>query len=124
MNVMELAEKAVELKHGGYNCCQAVLTALSGETELSAQTLMQLGAGFGSGMGNMEATCGALVGAVMAAGLKGGTIRSARQISELFQAACGAVSCGDLKGKRTGIPICPCDDCVANAVAAYAEIMG
>ena len=29
---------------------------------------------------------------------------------------CGAERCADLKGRDTGVMLCPCDDCVRNAV--------
>ena len=70
MNLKERAEKAVELKATGYNCAQAVSIALADETGLTEEQLRQIAAGFGAGMGNLEATCGALVGAVMIAGMK------------------------------------------------------
>ncbi len=54
---MDRIEKAVEYKHNGYNCCQAVLEAFSDELELSEDQIRTLGSGFGIGMGCMEATC-------------------------------------------------------------------
>lgn len=126
MTIEERAEQGAVLKRS-CNCCQAVLLALADETGLSDAQLMQLGSGFGSGMGNMEGTCGALVGAGMAAGMKIGeksTTRYTRQISENFQNRCGAILCRELKGRDTGAPLCPCEDCVRNAVRAYGDILG
>ena len=123
----EYAEKAVALKHSGHNCCQAVTAALADQNDVSAQTLSQLSAGFCAGMGNMEATCGALIGAVMTAGLKTEGVRTlgaAKRISENFKARCGALSCAELKGASTGVVLCPCDDCVRNAVLAYEDVIG
>lgn len=125
-NAAELAEQAVALKHQGYNCAQAVTAALHGETEMEEETVNRLAAGFGLGMGNMEGTCGSLVGATMLAGLRTGgkgTMRLARQISEQFQKNCGAVVCKTLKGKTDPAVFCPCDDCVRNAVKAYCAVM-
>ncbi len=125
MTIEEKASKAVELKRSGYNCAQAVAAALADETGLSPETLKAAASGFGGGMGTTEATCGALVGAGIAAGLnKGGagTVRYTRQILENFKAKCGAVTCGELKGVATGKPLCPCEECVRNAVLAYGEV--
>ena len=70
MNQEEYAEKAVQLKQSGYNCCQAVTVALAEQTKLSKEDLRQIAAGFAAGMGDMEATCGSLIGAAMIAGLR------------------------------------------------------
>jgi len=45
------------------NCCQAVLVAFADRLGKREDELLRLGSGFGSGMGTMEGTCGALVGA-------------------------------------------------------------
>lgn len=123
MNIEERAEMAANLKkQGRCNCCQAVVYALADETDLPEQTLMELASGFAVGMGTMENTCGALIGASMVAGLKmggAGTVRVTRQMSEEFRRRCGALICKDLK---SGTPT-PCEECVRNAVLAYGDIM-
>ena len=128
MTLSERAQKAVEMKASGqYNCAQAVSVALADETGLSADQLRQISAGFCAGMGNMEATCGALIGAGMIAGLKTegqGTLGKTRQIQEEFASKCGALRCKDLKAVTDGKPLCPCEECVRNAVMAYGEVMG
>ncbi|MCR5510717.1 MAG: C-GCAxxG-C-C family protein [Lachnospiraceae bacterium] len=128
MTLTERADKAVELKlSGGYNCSQAVTAVLADQTSLTDELLKQITAGFCAGMGNLEATCGALIGAGMIAGLKtegNGTLKIARQIQETFRERCGAIKCKDLKTITDGKPLCPCEDCVRNAVMIYGEIMG
>ena len=128
MTINERAEKAVELKASGrYNCSQAVTAALADETGLSEEQLRAVSAGFCAGMGNLEATCGALIGAGMVAGLKTegkGTLGITRQIQEEFGKRCGALKCKDLKTITDGKPLCPCEECVRNAVMIYGEIMG
>lgn len=128
MTLKERADKAVELKvAGGYNCSQAVTAALADETDLTEEQLKNITAGFCAGMGNLEATCGALIGAGMIAGLKTegkGTLPVARQIQETFRERCGAIKCKDLKTITDGKPLCPCEDCVRNAVMIYGKIMG
>lgn len=128
MTLNERANKAVELKTSGqFNCAQSVAIALADETSLSQEQLQQLTAGFCAGMGNMEATCGALIGAGMITGLKTqgqGTLGKTRQIQEEFTRRCGALRCKDLKTVTDGKPLCPCEECVRNAVMVYGEIMG
>lgn len=128
MTLAERAEKAVELKiSGGYNCSQAVTAVLADQTSLTDEQLRQISAGFCAGMGNLEATCGALIGAGMIAGLKtegNGTLKITRQIQETFRERCGAIKCKDLKTMTDGKPLCPCEECVRNAVMIYGEIMG
>ena len=70
MTKEERAELAVQYKQSGYNCCQSVIKAYEDCIPADESLLMQLGAGFAAGMGCMEATCGALTGAVMAAGVR------------------------------------------------------
>ena len=119
---LPLEERAVELRRSGKcNCCQAVAVALT-EDEL----VFQAAGGFGGGMGNRQGPCGALAGAVIAAGIKTGgkgTPRFAGQIQENFRERCGALICRDLKGLDTGKVLCPCEDCVRNAVRAYQDVM-
>lgn len=124
MTKIERADKALEYKHKGYNCCQAVSLALADEIGVDSEKIVELSAGFGAGMGNMEGTCGALVGAVMAAGAVtrgNGSMRVARQISDLFARQCGSIRCKDIKGVETGRVLCSCDDCVRNAVLCFCE---
>ena len=128
MTIQERAEKAVELKtRGGYNCAQAVTAVLADQTGLTEEQLNQVSAGFCAGMGNMEATCGALIGAGMVAGLKtegNGTLRNTRSLLETFKNHCGAVRCKDLKTITDGKPLCPCEECVRQAVLSYGEVVG
>ena len=128
MTIQERAEKAVYLKtQCGYNCSQAVTAALADQSGLSEEQLKSLTAGFCAGMGNLEATCGALLGAGMIAGLKSegnGTLKMTRTMIETFKEICGATKCGDLKSVKDGKVVCPCEECVRNAVLIYGEVMG
>ena len=127
MTIEERAETAMDLKKNhGYNCCQAVTAVLADQTELAPEQINQISSGFAVGMGNMEATCGSLIGAAMVAGMSTqgkGSVGCARKISENFQKRSGATVCKDLKGRDTGVVLCPCDSCVKNAVLAYGDIM-
>ncbi|MBO7593971.1 MAG: C_GCAxxG_C_C family protein [Salinivirgaceae bacterium] len=128
MKKEELGNLAVELKAmEGTNCCQAVALALADETKMQKDDLRMIGAGFGSGMGTMDATCSALVGAGIIASLKTEGKSSKKFTSQIltrFRELSGAVACKDLKGRDTGVVLCPCDKCVYNAVAAYCETFG
>ena len=94
MTIEERAELAVETFAAGKgNCTQSVLCAWEDKISVDHDTLMKLGAGYGAGMGCMQATCGALIGAVMAAGSVTdgkGTPRTARSILTSFQEKSGA----------------------------------
>ena len=126
MTIEERAARAVELK-AGCNCAQAVVLSYADKLPLEEETLNKLAAGYGGGMGCMEGTCGALVGAVMAAGMLTdgqGTGRYAREILLGFRERCGATICKDLKGVETGKVLCPCTECVRNAVLAAGAALG
>ena len=123
----ERIEAAANLKRDGKcNCAQAVLKVFGDKIPLDDGNLMKLAAGFAAGMGGMESTCGALIGAVMAAGFltEGkGTPRLARDILERFREKSGAVVCKELKGVESGKILCSCPDCVRNAIAAMLEVV-
>ncbi len=128
----ERQERAVKLKQqtgdAHYNCCQAVACVFADEVGLASDTLRKLGAGFGLGMGNMEATCGALCGAQMILGLKkyqSSPIRNdAAELQKKFTAKCGASICKIIKGQNPEKKVlCSCDDCVSNAVELVEEFM-
>ena len=123
---MDKKELAVQYKHSGYNCAQAVIAAFADELDIDLTTARALGAGFGAGMGTMGATCGALCGAQIVLGLmnKGsGVMGAARKLYNGFAERCGATICVDLKGIVTGRMLCSCDDCVANSVAVLEELL-
>lgn len=127
MSFEERALKAVEFKESGrFNCTQAVLKAFEDRMEVDMDSALLLSTGFGAGMGSMEATCGALIGAVMVAGaLTDGiaTPRASAQILKAFDLRSGATICKDLKGKDTGVVLCSCSDCVKNAILALGDVL-
>lgn len=124
MTIKEREDYAATLKRE-MNCCQAVVRAFADTIPLDETTLMSLSAGFGAGMGTMEGTCGALVGAIIVAGLRtggNGTVALSRKILPRFKELCGgATICRDLKGIETGKVLCSCENCVRNAVCAAEE---
>ena len=52
-----------------HNCAQAVVCTYCDLVGLPEQTALDIAGAYGTGMGNMEGTCGALVGAGMIVGL-------------------------------------------------------
>ena len=113
-------EYAVYLKHNGFNCAQAVLMAYQDELGLDTDTIKKLGSAFGTGMGGMKGTCGALVGANIALGmLNTSEIASkfhAKDITDEFIELSGAITCQDLKGIKTHQVLCSCEDCIRYSI--------
>ena len=109
MNIEERAAQAAAWKAAGQcNCAQAVLKAFEDRLPVDTDTLMKLGAGYAAGMGCMESTCGALIGAVMVAGVATDGKGTPRISQELLQ----------------NFPLCPCPECVRNAVLALGKMLG
>ena len=112
MNIEERAAQAAAWKATGQcNCAQAVLKAFEDKLPVDADTLMKLGAGYAAGMGCMESTCGALIGAVMVAGIVTDGKGTPRISKELLQNFTGKVRCYHLQGsegdreRRTAVPV-------------------
>lgn len=128
MNVEERAAAAAELKASGKcNCTQAVVKVFEDKLPIDEETLMKLTVGYAAGMGCMESTCGALIGAVMVAGILTdgkGTPRISKELVQNFEHKCGATICKELKGIETGKVLRPCPECVRNAVLALGEVLG
>lgn len=128
MNVEERAAAAAELKASGKcNCTQAVVKVFEDKLPIDEETLMKLTAGYAARMGCMESTCGALIGAVMVAGILTdgkGTPRISKELVQNFEHKCGATICKELKGIETGKVLRPCPECVRNAVLALGEVLG
>ena len=102
-----------------HNCAQAVVCTYCDLVGLHEQTALDIAGSFGTGMGNMEGTCGALVGAGMVLGLatKDRNVSRARmkEVMTKFQERNGAIRCKELKGIGTGKVLRDCPDCVADA---------
>ena len=130
MTIQERAEIASSYKAQGVcNCCQAVTRVFADKVDLSEEELMHLSSSFASGMGCMEATCGALIGAGLVSGLitKGqGGAKNGRELLTRFKAKCGATICKELKARNpeTSRALCECPDCVKNAVLILGEVLG
>ena len=128
MTTEERAELGAEAKKS-WNCCQAVVLAYKDELSCDVDTLMQSAAAFGSGMGCMDGTCGALCGAAIVAGQlvqgnRPAAAKVAAQTLQTFRELSGSTICRELKGVDTGKMLCSCPDCVRNAVRALDGAVG
>ena len=126
MTTIERANYAKELKGAGKcNCAQAVISALYDLTDTDLNTLLASTSGFAVGMGTMEATCGALIGANIILGLivKNGTVKYSKILFDKFRELSKNTICKVIKGIETGNILTPCDMCCYNAVIALAETL-
>jgi len=129
-----------------YNCAQSVLGALTEELGLDTDTALRIASSFGAGMVQMQETCGAVTGGLMALGLRYGftdpadqeqralcTAKSKEFISA-FRAAFGTISCRELLGCDLSTPEgqkffadnnqreAICNRCVGEAVAIIKQL--
>lgn len=133
---MTKKEKAIELHDKGFNCAQAVACSFADELGVPMEVLFTACEGFGLGMGGMEATCGAVSGAVMAAGFKNScgdienpvtkasTYKLTREITRMFEEQNGTLTCKELKGVETGKVRRSCPDCIMDAVEIAEKVLG
>lgn len=119
---------AAEKKHcGSHNCTQAVLCTYCDYTGLDEEIIKHVGNSFAAGMGNMEGTCGAIIGAGVVWGLatkdKAQAVRGMRQLMNKFQQRNGATQCKLLKGVNGGQALRECHLCVADASEFLEELL-
>ena len=133
-NTMDRVEKALERHSRGYNCCQAVACSFADTLGYSEDEVFRMGEGFGAGMGGMQCTCGAVSGAVMAAGMKnssgkdqpgskGQTYKLSGALAEKFREKNGSVICCELKGLTGGQVLRSCNGCIEDAVRLAEEVL-
>ncbi len=112
---------------GKYNCAQAVACTYADKMGISEEQAQHMAAAFGTGMGNMEGTCGALVGAGIAAGMilkdRNEARKQMRGMMEKFRERNHATQCKLLKGLGTEQALRDCNDCVADAAEFLEEII-
>lgn len=72
-------EEAVKRHQGGFSCAQAILATYGPELGMDRETALKIAGGFGSGMGRMAGTCGAVTGAFMVIGLVHGMTKEGDQ---------------------------------------------
>ena len=126
---------AIELHDKKFNCAQAVACSFCKELNVDEELLFKAGEGFGLGMGGMQGTCGAVSGAVLAAGFKNSdgntqspatkadTYKLSKEIAKRFEEQNGSLICGELKGVTTGTVLRSCPDCIRDAVAIAQDVL-
>lgn len=109
-------EKAVELRHGKFNCAQAIALAFNDITDIDDDTVYRMTQAFGGGLGGMDGQCGALSGAAVIIGLmyddKQTAMMKIKRIADTFKDRNGTLICRELKGVDSGESVRSCDDCV------------
>ena len=116
---------AEKLQCGSHNCAQAIVSTYADLLGLDEETAKNIANAFGGGMGNMEGTCGALVGAGIVLGLatkdRSSSRKGMRQIMMQFQERNEATQCKLLKGIGTKVVLRECTGCVADAAEFLEE---
>lgn len=120
-------EAAEKKRSGRCNCAQSVICTYCDKAGIDEQTALNIGNSFAAGMGNMEGTCGALVGAGVVLGLinkdKLKSVKDMRQVISKFQERNGATQCKQLKGVETNHVLRECPDCVADACEFLEDVI-
>ena len=104
-------QRAVELFSRNYNCAQSVYAASATGEGLSEAQRLALGGPFGGGIARQGELCGALMGALLTLGEDCGEAMAAdpvagrnalyeraKQLTEAFRQAHGAILCRELTG--------------------------
>lgn len=133
---MNRKEQAIAYHDRKFNCAQAVACAFHKELGVDEEILFKACEGLGLGMGGMCATCGAVSGAVMAAGFlnsdgnledpktKADTYKLSKEIVNRFIEKNGSAVCKELKGVETGKVLRSCPDCIMDAVEIAEDVLG
>lgn len=110
---------AAKKASGFYNCAQAVACTYCDYAGADEETMRNITQAFAVGMGTLDGTCGALVGAGVVLGMadkdRARTARDMRAVMTAFKARNGTVTCRELKGTDTGVVRRACVDCVRDA---------
>jgi C_GCAxxG_C_C family probable redox protein len=100
----------------GFNCAQAVFSAIAETSGLPLDMALRIATPFGGGIARAGQTCGAVTGALMALGLTFGTAsaadkegkerqyRIAQDLMERFKERHGSTVCRDLLGYDISTP--------------------
>lgn len=103
-------EKAAECFSQGYNCSQAVFSTYAPLIGLDYINALRISSGFGAGMGRLQNTCGAVIGAFMLIGCKHGKVNAddhdakekvyalIRRFANKFKTLNGSINCKELLG--------------------------
>lgn len=121
-------EIAVENFKKEYNCCQAVACAYCKDLGISEEDMFRLTEGFGSGIGGIKDTCGAVMGMFLIISLansrgdmnhpkitKMDTYAKIQKAAEDFRKKNLSIYCRDLKDSDGPQPLPCCVKCVEDA---------
>lgn len=115
----EVQRKAFEYEKNYYGCSQCVLLAVQGVFGLESEETFKAATGFAGGIGFRGSVCGALIGGIMAIGLKYGrnvqaflqhdpektrfkTVGRARNLWEKFEKTYGSCLCQNIQKRIFG----------------------
>ena len=129
-------EDAVKRFTSGYNCCQAVICAYCEELGMKEEELFRLTEAFGTGMGGLKDTCGAVTGMFMALSLanskstfdnpkatKEETYALIQESAKRFEEKHSSLYCRDLLITTQDIPRTCCIQCVQDAAEILDDML-
>ncbi len=136
---MERGQKAIEYFNNGNSCAQSVVLAFQDRLDLTEDQIRRAASSFGSGMGRLQSTCGALTGGYMVMGLmtpvandkeaRSSQYRDIRRFTKKFEEQHGSSVCRQLTGcdflteegeasfQDKGLKQSVCTPCVRTSVA-------
>jgi C_GCAxxG_C_C family probable redox protein len=135
MNTISKADQAIKLHDAHFNCAQSVACSFYKEAHIDKELLFRASEAFGLGMGDENGTCGALTGALILAGLKNSdgnisepatkqsTYELATAMKARFEEKVGSLICHDIKGSGSGVPLCPCSQCIIVGTEVVEEFL-
>lgn len=119
MKMENRTKEAVKRKQSGYNCAQAVACTYCDCAGVDEDTMKNITQAFCVGMGTLEGSCGAIIGAGIVLGManknQSKTVKDIRAVMTAFQERNSSVTCKALKGIETGVVLRECEDCVRDA---------
>lgn len=113
MNKVDLAFQRLKI---GYSCSQSVFFVFADDLGLDHEVALKVSSAFGGGIAGMGRTCGAVIGGLMALGLKYGSADASedheekeihRYVGEYLsriRSKNGTITCREILGVNVGIP--------------------
>ena len=136
MEELKLREKAAENFNKIYNCCQSVACTVCERYGVSKEDMFRMTEGFGSGIGGLKDTCGAVMGMFLIISLansagdmeaptrtKLDTYAKFQEAAEIFKERRGSLYCRDLKTQDGPQPLPCCMACVEDAAQILEELL-
>ena len=113
MNKVDLAFHRLK---SGYSCSQSVFSVFAVDLGLDKEAALKVSSAFGGGIAGMGRTCGAVIGVLMALGLKYGSADASEQHEEKeiynyteaflsrIKSKNGTITCREILGVDLGMP--------------------